>query len=139
MSRLRLLDYCRRLLVAAQQPDKVPCVHREGDHTPTKPLWQDRVAQALFVTMAIILGGLGYWLERQDRKLDDIERVAVALAVHVERNQYQVFINKTNIEVIDARARALERYIMQVDTAMQRYLYGRRDGVVPNDDEGGAR
>lgn len=128
VSQLHLLDYCRRLLRAAQEPENVPCVHRDGDHAPLRPWWQDRAVQTVFVAVAIILGGLSYWMQRQDKKMDDIDNKLQTLTVQVEQKYFQVVMNKLNIEDLQRKSTLLERWLQWIeDTLKKTPWYPRRE------------
>jgi DNA-binding NarL/FixJ family response regulator len=132
---LRLLDYCRRLLHAAQQPDKVECVHRDGDHTPRREesYGEQRLWRIISALLLLIIGGLQFWYKAETSSIKDdvrewrmkVEHVALA----AERNLRQVEMSIVKNEAQQHKLEALERYIIQVDEKLQRYLFGRRDAV----------
>lgn len=142
LARLRLLDYCRRLLIAAKDPDTVSCVHRDGDHAPLKPFWRDPVVWALGVLMTLLIGSLSFWLKEQHALVKDMEkdmkalqRDITAMIVKVEREMHT---NKTNIDVNYGKVQTLERYLQQVDSNtkeiridLQNLIWSRHNPRIP--------
>lgn len=130
---LRLLDYCRRLLVAAQKPEEIQCVHRDGDHASQQEesAKEQRLWRIISALLLLIIGGLQFWYKAETASIkDDIKewRLKVEhLALEVKSNRAEVEVNRVIRDAQAQKIDTLERYIHHVDEKLQRYLFGRRE------------